>query len=240
MKKINGIITSVVLMMLLGCLTMINAQSNQGTMALSITDVSSDNPQVAAMSDMLMGNETTIYFKDGQSLTKMNMMGGMVKIDVKVDAEENSDMLMDAMGNKIWVSSTKAENDLARAGVDNPLEEMDISYDQNDTKTIAGYECDKMTVTFPDQDGAALEAYITEDLQINAPVIQGVEMEGFAGFPLEYSFNNGMMNMTITTTSFEPTVDETVFDLNTSGYQKMTMQEFMDMMSNMGGGGFGF
>ena len=216
----------------------LSAQSNEGTMTLSIVDVTSDNPQVAAMSDMLKGNETVVHYKDNMSMTKMNMMGGMVKIDIRVDEEETSDMLMDMMGQKIWINTTKLEADRMKAENENPFEEMEVTYDQDDTKEVAGYSCYKMIVTFPDMEDASLEAYITEDLSINAPVIQGVEITEFAGFPLEYTFNNGMMNMTITTSSFENTVDESVFDINTDGYQKMTLEELIEMSGGMGGFGF--
>jgi len=188
---------------------------------------------------MMKGNETIVHFKGKESLTKMNIMGGMVKIDLKMSENEDFDMLMDAMGQKIWVNTPKLEMDKMKAETDNPMEYMEISYDEADTKTIAGYECYKMSVVFPDQEGATLEAYISEELKTNAPVIQGVEMKKFKGFPLEYNFNNGMMTLSVVAKSFEPTVDESVFELNTSGYQKMTMAELMEMSGGMGGG-FGF
>ena len=230
-------ILGLIAMICIGTLSL-NAQLNEGTMVLEIIDVTSDNPQVAAMSDMLMGNQTTVYFKDNQSMTKMNMMGGMVQIDIRIDEEETSDMLMDMMGQKIWINTPKLEADRMKAEMDNPFEEMEITYDQEDTKEVAGYNCYKMVVVFPDQEGAILEAYVTEELSVNAPVIQGVEIQEFAGFPLEYTFNNGMMNMTITTASFENTVDVAVFEINTDGYQKMTMEELIEMSGGMGGFGF--
>lgn len=219
-------------------LATLSAQIDKGTMTLEIVDVTSDNPQIAAMTDMFKGNVTTVYFKDNESVTKMNMMGGMVKIDIKIDEEETSDMLMDMMGQKIWINTPKIEADRMKAENENPFGEMEITYDETDTKEIAGYNCYKMTVTFPDNENASLEGYVTEDLSIKAPVIQGVEISEFQGFPLEYTFNNGMMNMTITTASFEPTVDESVFVFNTDGYQKMTMEELMEMSGGMGGFGF--
>lgn len=232
---------SFIMLLILGMTTIVSAQTDKGTMEFEITDISSDNPQVAAMADMLKGNQTTVYFMGEKSITKMNMMGGMVKIDLKVSEDKSTDMLMDMMGQKLWVSTTKLEADRLKAGQDNPMEEMDITYDKEDKKTVAGYECYKMMVSFPDSEGASLEAYVTDQINIKAPIIQGVEMDDFKGFPLEYNFNNGMMTMSVAAKTFEPTVDESVFTLETGGYQKLTMQEFMDMMSSMGGGGgFGF
>ena len=242
MKKINRIFIALTLLTICFGVVSLDAQKNEGAFTMEITDITSDDPQVAAFADMLKGGKTKVFFKGKKSLTNMEMMGGMVKVNVKVDEEETSDMLMEMMGQKIWVNTPKAEADRMRAEQDSPMSEMEIEYDETDTKTVAGYECYKMTVTFPDAgEGTSLSAYITEDITVRPPVIQGVELDEFKGFPLEYVFNNPQMSMTMTTTSFEDTVDEGVFELNTSGYQKMTMSEFMDMMGSMGGGGgFGF
>ncbi len=225
---------------LLALFAVANVTAQDGTIVMEITEVTSDNPQVAAMADMFKGSKTSIYFKDDLSLTKMNLMGGMVKVDVKTDAEKKTDMLMEMMGNKVWVETTKLEADRMKATADNPMSEMEFTYDTEDTKEIAGFNCYKMTIEFPDAEGSSLVGYITEEIDVRPPVIQGVEVEEFKGFPLEFTFTNPMMTMTTVATTFESTVDETVFDMNTSGYKKMTMEEFGEMMQSMGGGGFGF
>lgn len=225
---------------LLALFAVANVNAQDGTIVMEITDVTSDNPQMAAMADMFKGSKTTIYIKGDESLTKMNMMGGMVKVDVKTDTEKKTDMLMEMMGNKIWVETTKLEADKMKAMADNPMSYMEITYDTEDTKEIAGFQCYKMSIEFPDAEGASLVGYVTEDIDVRPPVIQGVDVEEFKGFPLEFTFTNPMMTMTTSATSYENTVDATVFDLNTSGYQKMTMEEFGEMMQSMGGGGFGF
>ena len=216
------------------------AQEGSGTIVYEITDASSDNPQAAQFAEMMKGNETLVYFKDGMSLTKVNMMGGMIKIDVKQDKEQNLDMLFDAMGQKMWVNSPKLEQDRMKAESDNPMEYMEIAYDMDDTKTVAGYECFKMTVDFPDVEGVKLEAYVTDQVDVRPAIIQGVDMDEFKGLPLEYVFYNPQMNLTVSAKSFEETVDPAVFELNTAGYQKMTMKEFVELTQQFGGGGFGF
>lgn len=236
MKSFKNII-SIVMLAFFAAISM-NAQS--GTIVMEITDVSSDNPQMAAMTDMFKGSETAIYFKDKVSVTKMNMMGGMVKVDVKTDAEQKTDMLMEMMGNKIWVETTKLEADRMKAEADNPMAEMEFTYDTEDTKEISGFNCYKMTIEFPDAEGSSIVGYVTEEIDVRPPVIQGVEVSEFRGFPLEFTFTNPMMSMTTMAKSFEDTVDESVFELNTSGFKKMTIAEFGEMMQSMGGGGFGF
>ena len=213
-----------------------NAQTESGTLTLEIVDVTSDNPAVAAQAEAMKGTKTVVSFMGQKSVTKMDVMGGMVKIDLHTDEAKNFDMIMDAMGQKIWVNATKLEMDRIKAESDNPLEEMDITYDRDDTKEIAGYKCFKMNVSFPDNEDAMIEAYVTEDLDISAPIIQGVEVGEFEGFPLEYTFNNGMVTTSITAISFDDQVDITVFEKKTDGYQKMTMQDLI----NMTGGQMGF
>lgn len=223
-------------MMLLAVMmtTVVFAQSGEGTLVMEITDASSDNPQVAPFADGMKGSQTLVYFKDGQTLTKVNMMGGMIKVDVHNDKEKNMDLLMDAMGNKIWVSSTKLEQDKMKAGVDNPLEYMEITYDESDTKSIAGFDCYKMVVEFPDAEGYAIEGYVTEQIEVRPNIIQNVDISELKGFPLEFDFTNPQMNITMSALSYGETVDQSVFEKNTAGYQKMTMEEFAELQRQFG------
>ncbi len=223
---------------LMFCSMMIMAQ-DQGTLTMAITDVSSDNEQMAAGLEMMKGTELKVTYDGKRSMTKMNMMGGMVKTDIKMSEEGNMDMYMDMMGQKMWIPATKAEMEKAQAesGAD---QEFDYQYDENDTKEIAGFNCYKMTMTTPANPEFTLTAYVTEDIDINAAVIQNVDITKFKGFPLEYTMDMGMMKMTFSTTEFSKEADLSVFEVDTKGYKKMTMEEFQAQMGAMGGGGFGF
>ena len=211
------------------------AQTSQGALVLEITEATSDNEQIAAQLEMIEGTETNVYFKAGKSMTKVDMMGGMIKMDVLVSENGDNDMLMNAMGQKMWIKSTKAEQELLAAENDNALDDLDISYDQNDTKVIAGFNCYRMNATAPGNESFSLSAYITEEIEIDAPVIRGVEIDQFQGFPLEYIVNQNGTQMTITTTGYSDQVDDSVFEINTSGYTQMSLSDFMSQM-----GGFGF
>lgn len=225
-------------MLFLTTLAPLTAQSNVGTLTMEIIDVSSDNEQMAAGLEMMKGTQMVVSYKDKESMTKLNMMGGMVKTDIKMNANGDMDMFMDMMGQKMWIASTKAEMEKAKA--ENPQAgDFDIEYDESDRKVIAGFDCYKMTLTTPANAEFKLEAYITEDIDINAQVIQNVDMSEFKGFPLEYTMDAGMMKMTFSTTEFKKTVDEAVFNVKTDGYKKMTLAEFQSQMGGMGGG-FGF
>ena len=236
MRKILSYIHIAVFVLLI-CIPL-GAQTNQGALVMEITEATSDNPQIAAQLAMMEGTETNVYFKDGQSLTRINMMGGMVMIDMLSKANGDTDMLFNMMGQKIWVASTKAEQELFAADNENLLADLEVSYDESDTKTIAGFECYKMTASAPANEDFALEAYITDQIKIDASVIRGVDITKFRGFPLEYIINNGTMQMTITASTFSTEVDDSVFEIDTNGYTKMTMEEFMTQMGQMGGMGF--
>jgi hypothetical protein len=214
------------------------SQGKVGTLTMEIVDVSSDNEQMAAGLEMMKGTQMVVSYKDKESMTKLNMMGGMVKTDIKMNADGDMDMFMDMMGQKMWIASTKLEMDKAKA--QNPAaSDFDMEYDESDRKNIAGFDCYKMIMTTPGNADFKLEAYVTEEIDINAQVIQNVDISTFKGFPLEYTLDMGVVKMTFSTTDFKKTVDESVFNVKTDGYKKMTMAEFQSQMGGMGGG-FGF
>lgn len=233
MRLFYRVITTVALSALI--ISSSYAQTDKGTLTMELTDVASDNEQMAAGLEMMKGTSMIVTFTDKKSMSKLDMMGGMIKTDIMIDPAGDLNMYMDMMGRKIWVAATKAEQDLMKAK--NPeANDFDIAYDKSDTKEIAGFKCYKMTVTSPANPDMELTAYITEDIDINAQVIQNMDINQFDGFPLEYTMNTGMMRMTFSTTAYEPTVDLSVFDVDQSQYKKMTMEEFQSQMGSMGGG----
>jgi len=205
---------------------------------MEISTVESSNPEAAAMLEMMKGTEYQVYYQDGKSLTNINMMGGMVGIKNVINKEGDMNMFFDMMGNKMHVESTKIELEKMKAENPNPLSDLDIKYDKDDKKTIAGYECYKMMVTSKDPEAGefSLEGYVTEDIKINASVIQGVDLSEFEGFPLEYKLNMGQAILGVTTVELKDEVPAGVFDIDSKGYTKMTMDEFMSAMGGMGAG----
>lgn len=212
---------------------------NQGHLIMEITEASSENEQVNAQVQMMKGSVTEVHYKDGQSLTTMNLMGGMVVTRILMEASGDIKLIMDMMGNKMLIPMSKMDIDKAKAENENPMDDLDISYDESDTKEIAGFSCYKMIAQSAVNPDMQIEAYITEEIQANAAVIRGVDLEKFKGFPLEYTLDVGMMTMTTTAKEFLTEVDSDVFNINTDGYTTMTFQKFMDQMGGFGQG-FGF
>jgi len=213
---------------------------SEGYIKMEITEASSDDPQTAQALEMMKGTETEVYFKDGKSLTALNMMGGMIQM--KNILNENGDlvMYMDMMGNKMEVTGSKLEMDKLKAENPTPLSDLDITYDESDTKEIAGYKCYKMIASSSENEDLKIIAYITDQIKINAAVIQGVDLSEFKGFPLEYSMDmGGQMKLVVSTVDLKESIDTKVFDIDGSAYKKMNWEEFMSQMGGMGGG-FGF
>ncbi len=211
--------------------------AQNGALTMEVVEANSTDAQVGAQLEMMKGTKLSVSYMGEKSMTKMNIMGGLVNIDIKMSENGNMDMYMDMMGQKMWIPSTKAELDLAKAEA--ALSDPEFVYDESDTKEIAGFECYKVTMTNPDLEGFVLEAYITEEIKTNAAVIQNVDISQFKGFPLEYTINSSTPDMTITftTTDYTADVDASVFDVNTNGFTKMTMEELQALG---GAGGFGF
>ena len=211
---------------------------DKGYVKMEITDVVSDDPQMAMQLEMMKGSVTEIYFTEGKYKTTMNMMGGMIQMDNLVDVDANKmDMLFNAMGNKMWVDTNLDEAKKNKPATQN-MEDFDVVYDKEQTKEILGYTAYKATIKIPNGQGMNVEGWITEDIKTDANIIQGMEDLKLKGFPLEFSIVGPQMKMTFSATEIKNTVADSEFELKTAGYTKMTMKEFSDAMGGMGGMGF--
>ncbi|HMR86589.1 MAG TPA: hypothetical protein PKD51_00465 [Saprospiraceae bacterium] len=215
----------------------LNAQKvlEQGTVKMEITEVKSEDPQMAMGLEMMKGSQTELHFKAEQHATYMNMMGGMMEMKVFVEnVEKKMNMLFDVMGQKMWIESTLEESQTPQQK--EIASKSKIDYDKNDTKEILGYKCYKMTVTNPEMEGTTLTGYVTEQVKTKANMIQGFQSLEFAGYPMEFTVGNPQFSMTMTAVDVKDTVDETKLKYDTKGYKKMTMEEFQKSMGGMGMG----
>ena len=73
---------------------------SEGYVKMEITEVTSDNPQMAQGLEMMIGTQTELFFNKEKSVNKMSMMGGMVENNTYVDFNTDKiNILMNAMGN---------------------------------------------------------------------------------------------------------------------------------------------
>ncbi len=209
----------------------------EGSIIMEITDVNSDNEQVAAQLEMIKGTVTEYYFNEEKSLVSADMMGGMVTMKSLVNnADEHLTFLFNAMGQKMMVESTKEDRADMEETQAEAMEGVEIVYDENDTKEILGYDCIKATLTGTDDSPMNFSMYIAPGIKASNKLIQGMQAFELTGFPLEYILQTDQMSLTTTATSVETSVDVTVFELNTSGYALMTWDEFQEQMGSFGGG----
>lgn len=210
---------------------------SEGSIKMEITDVNSDNEQVAAQLEMIRGTQTNYYFNEEKSLVTADMMGGMIKMQSLVNNEDEFlTFLFDAMGQKMMVKSSKEDRAEMEEAQEEAMEGVEITYDEEDTKEILGYNCIKATLTGTDEMPMNFTMWVAPDIQASNKLIQGMQAFELTGFPLEYVLEMEQMSMTYSATELLTEVDASVFELNTSGYTEMTWEEFQDTMGNFGGG----
>lgn len=230
MKKFN------LLFVLLSLVTFVSAQdlSQQGTVKMEITDVTSDNQEMAMQLEMMKGSETEVFFKGEKVLTKANMMGGMMVMKNLIDKSADAmNMTIEVMGQKMWIETTLSEmdKDPKQAAVKASTK---VTYDKSKTKKIAGYDCYMMQIASPDNPDMTVEGYITESIKGNSSMIQGFQGVEIAGFPLEMTIKNKMFNMTMTAKKISGEIKDSDLTINTDGFKKMTMEELKAMSGGMG------
>lgn len=213
---------------------------DEGYIKFEVTDVVSDDPAMAAQLGMMKGTTNEVFFTKERSLTKMNMMGGMMKMQFLANlSEKSSTMFFEAMGTKYMIPMSAEEQEANREKTKATMGDMEFTYDKEDTKEIAGYKCYKMYIKGNGDQAVEMSAYITPDIKAGAEVMQGIEADKIEGFPLEYKVSQGgMFSMVFTAQEIKNEVDTKVFDVDTKGYKEMTMEEFQNAMGQMGGMGF--
>lgn len=135
--------------------------------------------ELSASEKAQMPSEMTMYYKEGQSRQEMvTAMGTIVTIS---DSEtKETVMLIDMMGSKIAIKSTKEDNEKALAEMEDP----EINYIE-ETKDVAGYTCKKTEVK---TDQGQITAYVTEDLKVKNA--NWNSYKNLKGVMLEYTANS--------------------------------------------------
>lgn len=212
------------------------AQSMEsGVIVQELTEIKADDPNMASQLSMLKGSINKVFFTNDKVVTKSDMMGGMMKMSTVTMSENKTGFMlfnMEMMGMKYKVNISEEDVETGKENSEN----MTVTYDKSDTKEIAGYKCYKATISSPEMAGAKITAYVTKELNITADIIQGVSGELIDGFPLEYSIGAPGMTMVYTTVEISKEIDKSEMDLNTDGYEEMSMKEFQKKMASMGGG----
>ncbi|MCC6383793.1 MAG: DUF4412 domain-containing protein [Bacteroidia bacterium] len=198
-----------------------NAQQafNEGKIIFEISYPNADIPdQQLAM----MPTEMTMYLKRDKSRVEMSMGMGMSTVVINDNKAKVATTLMDVMGNKIATKVT--EEDVKKENEKQPDVKVSIT---DETKDIAGYKCKKAVVT--DGEGGSYDLYYCEDITVEGGNWSQKGYENIKGLPLQYSINQGGMNMQMTAKKVSSEkVDDGLFRIPTD-YKEMSKEELKKM-----------
>lgn len=253
MKKFIGLFLFV---FLVAGIQNVSAQKEleEGSITIGITDLQVDDPSVAPQLQMFKTATMNIAFTKNQSLVTGNVMGGMMKMQMLLNTNpKDMLMLIDAMGNKMMTEvnanefkemEENAKKMKSDAGND-PEIDYDVTFDKKDKKNISGYDCYKANIIVNNKEAKeanlVVSLYLTDAIKYPASIMESMKSSGapelkFTGVPLEMTISGGEKgkggSITLAATKIENTVDKNIFILDTTGYEKMNMED----LQKMGGG----
>lgn len=254
MKKIIGLFLFV---FLVAGLQNVSAQKElkEGNITIGITDLQVDDPSVAPQIGMFKTATMNIAFTKDQSLVTGDVMGGMMKMRMLFNANpKDMLMLIDAMGNKMMTEikadefkemEEKAKKMQEDAASKDPEIDYDVTFDRKDKKNISGYDCYKANIVINNKEAKEanlkVSLYLTDAIKYPEAMMESMKSSGvpelkFTGVPLEITISGGEKGkggtITLAATKIEDTVDKNIFKLDTTGYEKMDMED----LQKMGGG----
>lgn len=202
----------------------------EGHIQYEVTNIESESMEA----QMMKGTLIDVFFNPSKTKMNVQMMGGLVTMDVITEtATESTTLLMNMMGRKVQVDQTAEEKKKEQGEVEKPA--FDITYDKSDTKEIAGEKCIKATL-IDKKTKESITMYVAKKLK---PMVKMAEdmFPGLEGLPLEIVMGSQGMAVTITAQIFEKSIDKSAFDIP-EGYEKMTSEEFQKEMGGMTDFGF--
>ena len=213
-----------ILLLLLFFSSALSAQKKmkKGQITYKVTEVKSKK----AGTRMLEGMEMQLYFDGPLHKLELNTMGGLIQMATISDLEkETHASLFNMMGQKVKV----LENSLPKTDA---KKKYQITYQRDQTKTVAGYPCYQAVMTSPE--GTILTAYVTNKIKARHPYFVKL-FAGLEGWPMQYTIDNNGMRMTFTAQSTNANADVSGVFLIPEDYEEKTPEELKSMM-----GGFDF
>lgn len=205
-----------------------SAQIKEGSVTYIMNIEGLPPEQASMMGDM----ETKIFFKGEKTYSEMNSM----MMSTKAISDENGSLvLMDQMGNKNYIRTTKA--DMEKNAEANKDKAPKIEY-TSETKTIAGYECKKAIVTInsPKDGETKADVWYTDKIShvSQGGGRRGGDMfKGLNGMAMEFTVPQGPMKVKLVAKEVSlEAVPDSKFVLTTEGYTEMKME---DLKKQQGG-----
>lgn len=185
---------------------------------------------------MISGSTMDFYFDKDNFKMVMDMMGGMLQMDMRMEVDKKEGiMLMDMMGQKQYKVLTEEDAQGKEGAEDfNPK----ITY-LNEYETVAGYKCQKALVEVESSD-QPIVVYFTDKMKMPEYMkkyVESIKMKGIKGFPLQYEMTDPNVGkiivkaVTVETKKFAKTMFSTKIP---DGYTKME-DNGMSLPGGMGG-----
>ena len=219
------------LAMLLAWQTQAQKAVKQAKITYSI-QVESDNMMAA----MLNGSQMNLYFQKDWGRFDMNMMMGLVKVESIMSPKEGL-VTMSMMGNNKAIKlDAKQIKDMQAKGQEKQIAAEDITYHKDQTKTILGYECYKVSIK---REGLSepMTVYVTDQIRPKQVTQVQQQLSGIKGFPLAYTIvQEGMtLNFEAIEIDTKKQPKELFSTKVPKDYEVMSFEE----LQQMGGGGGG-
>ena len=251
MKKIIGLF--LLLFLMAGMQEATAQEMKEANITIGITDLKVDDPSAAAQIGMIKTATLNIAFNEEQSLFTGEAMGGMMKARFLFNANpKNLLMLVDAMGQKTMTKFgaddfKEFENmakDMEEKNQDDKLD-YDISYDKSVTKNILGYDCYKANVVVNNEEAKdanlVISFFVTDAIKYPKSMLEELKTQlkdfDFTKVILEATISGGEKgkggSITLAATKIEESVNEEVFNLDTTGYETMEVDELKKAAGGM-------
>ncbi len=168
----------------------------------------------------MMPEETEMWFKG--DLVKLRMPMGMgMQSDVLI-LKDKVVLLMDLMGNKLAMESTKTEVEKQNSASKKAV----VKLVDGETKKVAGYDCKKAILSTPGEKDMIV--WYSDKIKSNGSWY--FQMSEIKGFPLEFSMKTGEMSVRMAAKEVRmENVDDAEFTVS-SDYKVMSQADMMKMM----------
>ncbi len=230
---------SLFLLLSASILTTVNAQKNALSDGSITYELKMDKNE--PMAAMLGNTNMVLTFKGSLMKTTVNLMGGMMSMNVVMDATAKKGVMlmsMPMMGKNMAVEMTSEDFQKADEKQKVNQTKSKIEYNKKSKRKIAGYKCYKATAKM-DGMAEAITFYVTDKIKpLGQSQIQS-QIPGLKGFPLAFEVNQSGMKIVFEASKIDktkPTDNE--FDMTIpEGFDKVTMEELQSMGGGLGGFG---
>lgn len=180
---------------------------------------------------MFEGSTIEIFIKGDKSRSETKM-GPINQIGISDNKAKTTITCMDVMGQKYMIRSNEEDMKKKRGNVKTSTKFFD------ETKTVAGYKCSRVDITYTDSTGNATTFtwWYTADIPYTTGTQSEYYINGMKGYPLEMTMANpggrsgSEVKMTMTATSVSKgSVDDSKFVVP-EGYKEMTKEDMKKMM----------